>query len=337
MPGNPQYLSRICWNSEKWTHPTGEAAKLEDKTWAAREGFGQEEWLFSPRAVASDGRRYAYLTPVDRSRNRLRGEIIDIHLYTISPDRERCYVGILRNAEVLDEETEKHALEQFKESRFLTEMVQQVNEVALDKGYDWTEDDMTFNIRYRPEQVEFCDPLEVVPRNARIYGLPARYRLYPLGEKWRGVVDEWPRRSPAAEPRPTGTQQREGVGPHEADQLHNDIQNLVTRLLRARYGDENVSVEPDFVDVRLTRGNETILIEVKSDNRPRYAIREALGQLLEYAYRSQQQGVSISEMVIVAPGELSELERRYVEDLRTTRQLPVRYLSVTLDNSDIDL
>lgn len=73
MPEPIPYFCRVCWNSNQWRRPTGEAAKLESKTsYAVQFGFGFEEWLNRPEWTI-DGQRYAFLQPVNKSReNKLR-------------------------------------------------------------------------------------------------------------------------------------------------------------------------------------------------------------------------------------------------------------------------
>jgi hypothetical protein len=41
------YLSRICWNSNGWLFPSGEAKHLEKDSFVTQVGFGHEEWLLN--------------------------------------------------------------------------------------------------------------------------------------------------------------------------------------------------------------------------------------------------------------------------------------------------
>jgi hypothetical protein len=41
------YYARVCFNSQGWDFPTGEANKLEKNRWVTQSGFGGEEWLFN--------------------------------------------------------------------------------------------------------------------------------------------------------------------------------------------------------------------------------------------------------------------------------------------------
>jgi len=42
--------------------------------------------------------------------------------------------------------------------------------------------------------------------------------------------------------------------------------------------------EKDFIELSVHTPSETLLFEIKSDLEPRSVIRQALGQILEYAY-----------------------------------------------------
>jgi hypothetical protein len=91
-----------------------------------------------------------------------------------------------------------------------------------------------------------------------------------------------------------------------------------------RYGKRNVSLESDNVDITIKDGKTTILIEIKTDPNPRAAIREAIGQLLEYAY--YRPGTGAPDLVI-APGKLDKAAAAYIERLRTEFKIPISYCS----------
>jgi hypothetical protein len=68
------YCDRLCWNSQNWVHPTGEAACLEKNSYAADHGFWHEVSLGGSESVrrrspASDGRASGAECP---SRGRFR-------------------------------------------------------------------------------------------------------------------------------------------------------------------------------------------------------------------------------------------------------------------------
>ncbi|MGH9917409.1 MAG: hypothetical protein ACRD6W_00840, partial [Nitrososphaerales archaeon] len=98
-----------------------------------------------------------------------------------------------------------------------------------------------------------------------------------------------------------------------------------------------VEAEPDYNDIRLDLGKRRVIVEVKSDPRARYAIREALGQLLEYAFVSQAKGWPATEIVVAAPGEADGQVQEYLRYLCETRGLPIRYVPFRNETESVDL
>ena len=86
-------------------------------------------------------------------------------------------------------------------------------------------------------------------------------------------------------------------------------------------------LERNNVDITVTDGSKTILIEIKSHSNPRTAIREAIGQLLEYAYYRPSRDVGVLELVIIAPANLDRPATEYLHRLRTDFKIPVSYCS----------
>jgi hypothetical protein len=76
---------------------------------------------------------------------------------------------------------------------------------------------------------------------------------------------------------------------------------------------------------------------VRSDARPRYAIREALGQLREYAFACEKNGEPVTQMIVAGPGEVGPRDQEYLEHLRVRRGLPVRYVCVRRGMDRVDI
>ena len=77
------------------------------------------------------------------------------------------------------------------------------------------------------------------------------------------------------------------------------------------------------VDIVRQKDNELIFYEIKSYPSIRTCIREAVGQLLEYAYWPGQQ--SAIELIIVIPLPASMETRTYMNTLRVTLNIPIWY------------
>jgi len=67
------YITRLCWNSNNWKKPSGDANKLETGTFCTKHGFGFEEWLYSDKYTLNES-RYGFLQGVNKSKTRLAGK-----------------------------------------------------------------------------------------------------------------------------------------------------------------------------------------------------------------------------------------------------------------------
>jgi hypothetical protein len=320
------YAARICWNSKNWVCPTGEAAKIESPTnYAPMFGFGHEEWLFNYQWVIG-GWKYGFLQPVNKSLRKVLGETIDVRLYTISPHARWFYVGHIRQCEVLTEEVASKARAEFRRRGWLRDMNAQIRKVGGEKkGLDYTHALLVFNVRFRPKEATLYDPMIPVGAKDSIRRV-RRYSLVHLRGRLAAVEKQWATRVGTIELRSTGKRRRAAIAPGEVNLVHGQLQNDLCDLLVKRYGKGAVVMEEGFADLKVRRRGKVTLIEVKSDSRPRHAIREALGQLLEYAYVSQREGEPIADLVVVGPGEMDGLAEAYLRHLRDERGLPIRYV-----------
>ena len=123
------HCARICWNSQGWVFPTGEAKALEAGSYVTKAGFGHEEWLFN-FAWLVDGYHYAFLQPVSKSLKSVAGKTLDILLYSVNPNRDRVYVGELNNCEVLKHAQAQDALNLYAKNGWLESMKQQISAVS---------------------------------------------------------------------------------------------------------------------------------------------------------------------------------------------------------------
>ena len=82
-----------------------------------------------------------------------------------------------------------------------------------------------------------------------------------------------------------------------------------------------VQVERDHVDIEVRTETGTTVMELKSSTDARRAIRDALGQLLDYAYRKD--GGAESRLVVVGQGVPTESDLRFLQTLRIRFRIPV--------------
>ena len=80
-------------------------------------GFGHEEWLLDDsRIYEPDGYHCAFLQPLNVESGKHIGEEYDIHLFTISPFKQKVYVGCLHHAIGVSPEESEKVFQYYKET-----------------------------------------------------------------------------------------------------------------------------------------------------------------------------------------------------------------------------
>ena len=319
-----RYTARICWNSNKWTFPLGEACHLEKGTYVVDAGFGHEEWLFNFAWLLDDRFHYGFLQPVHKSFQNVTGKTIDLLLYTIGPGGTRWYAGEISNCEVLRPVQAEEALKIYKKRGWLKRMAEQVREVEgkVERILNSKATDL-FNVRFRQEDANIYDQLIRADRNNAVWNR-TRYTLVAADKE---IEKQWRNRKGTTTPPLIRTITRKGTPGITYDPFHKILQADLLPLLEARYGKGAVILESNNVDITITDGKKTILIEIKTDSNPRAAIRAAIGQLLEYAYYGHQMGIGTVDLVVIAPGKLDKPADGYIQRLRTEFDIPIWYCS----------
>lgn len=129
---------------------------------------------------------------------------------------------------------------------------------------------------------------------------------------------------------PTKSYIKSGSASAEVSADHNKMQTKLRDELVKKHGSANVKTEQDRVDIRVTTPDEDILFEVKPDESPLSVIRQALGQLLEYAYHPSRSSKRPIRLVIVGRNAPNKTERAYLKTLHSNFGLPVEYRTVSI-------
>lgn len=252
MPRSAQkrYTARICWNSEQWRFPLGEARHLEKGGYVVESGFGHEEWLFN-FAWLINGYHYAFLQPVNKSFDNVSGTTIDVLVYTINPNSDRLYAGEISRCEVLQPFQADEALAIYRKRGWLKSMVEQVGEIGGRIGDLRSPHGAThlFNIRFRLDDVHVYDPLVRAGRHDAIW----KRQRYTLAAASDEVARQWQSRKGKVTPPLIGTVTRKGTPAVTYDPLHARLQGDLFKLFECRYGKGNVILEADNVDMCLRR------------------------------------------------------------------------------------
>ena len=96
------------------------------------------------------------------------------------------------------------------------------------------------------------------------------------------------------------------------------------------------AAEQDYVDITVDTPDRLALIEIKSYADARKSIREALGQILEYAYFDGGDRSRKPELFIAAPGERTDEINAYLKSLES-KGLQVQYRTLHMNTSEFTL
>lgn len=114
----------------------------------------------------------------------------------------------------------------------------------------------------------------------------------------------------------------------EIKQIHREICKELYHHLVSHYGKENIGCDcptgnGTFIDMIRKDGKVFHLYEIKSYDDLRRSIREAIGQLLEYAFWNFD--IPLGALVIVSHKAPSEIAKKYLSNLKRKFSIPIHY------------
>ncbi len=113
------------------------------------------------------------------------------------------------------------------------------------------------------------------------------------------------------------------------EQKHNKIQEALSKQLTEKYGEENVILEENYVDVKLIQPKYLGFYEVKSSSYASECIREALGQILLYSYYDQDKRKK--KIFVVGQYPANEQDYGYIDYIKEKLNLDFEYLNVEIE------
>lgn len=329
------YLARLSYNSSGWRQPTAEAGKLEaTDTFNNLNSFGFEDWFFRGEWQI-DGWRYAFLQQANLKGNKYLSRPINVSLYTIQPDKQRRWVADVHDLERLSTTQSEEAQAFFQRQGWLAQMQHEVGAVGGDPKtiLNTTYAGYFLNVRYRVENLQLLPPDTRCP--AFFWkGTAAYYNFYEITED---LDNDAVAGVPVAaingrqDPLPEGPIYRQGVGATQFTPEHRKMQARLLEILQLQYGRERVWIEVNGIDAMVVTDTETRLYEIKTDQSPLTVIRQALGQILEYAYHPQRKHAGTLSLTIVGPQPLDTEAKTYLKHLTQNFGLPLNYQTVNLD------
>lgn len=112
------------------------------------------------------------------------------------------------------------------------------------------------------------------------------------------------------------------------ERVHLEMQRSLYKALVEVHGHPNVAAEQPmasgaFADLVVQDGDSYHIYELKTDKSPRECVRQALGQIMEYAYWPGSPPVSA--LWIVGPAPIDEQGQEYVSKLQGRFSIPLKY------------
>lgn len=329
-------LTRLCWNSNNWKNPSGKNGKSNHPdTYEAQNGYGHEEWLLDISKLIN-GYHYGFIQAIAKNRDRYYGQIFNLSFYSINSDtKQRWWIGKINNLHIVGSDESKFIYEFYKNSGWHKEMIEDLTlaGASVDAFQTFTSPENFAVIKYRPQDLELLDqPLEfssednAVPSNRyNLINFIDQPNLFNHGHfQFRPGHHERSGRSKSTYSSFSG----------KKDLLHNRIQTELFKYLVSTHGKENVGTEcptgnGTFIDVVTKCDNNYTFYEIKTSQSVTQCIRDAIGQLLEYAHLGRV--VPIEQLVIVAPYQITHIARQYLSVLNKTYGLPIIYRQFKLD------
>lgn len=323
MGKNTEKVARICWNNYDWKRPSGTEGKSRGtNTFENVFGFGYEEWLLDDSKII-DGYHYAFLEQVNTKMHLHAGNVYDIHLFTLTPSKKKAYVGVLRNVECLDEKQAKAAYTYYRRAGWLQDMKEDVRFAVKDGKVQGMNSSM-FNIRFKfaDADIQYSNRPVISNEDPNTRGL-----YYRLMDKKGPFVFE---KQGDGTIKTIDTNSWEMVtrdGKILVDPLHKKIQARLMVLLKGEYlhlyAEKTISSESDRIDIKgqpIDDQRHWHYFEIKTDSAKK-SIREAFGQILEYAHYPKTSRAT--KLFIVGPEKPDEKDAQYMELIRTTYNIPI--------------
>lgn len=340
---NEEKLARICWNANNWQFPSGKSGKVANNSSRAYEtkaGYGHEEWLFDVSKLVN-GFHYAYIQAIGQHRDKYESKKFNISFYTInSAKKERWWLGEIHNVHVVSSDESKAAYAAYKKNGWLKEMYAQLEAVGADvDDFKQIEAENFCCIKFRPRDMHLLEE----PRLFASNDSAVKSDYYNLKNKFgnpRGIETKNFQFTPGSTKKKETSTASYSSQTKAIDLVHNQIQEQLFQQLVKINGKDNVSCEQDTgfgtkVDVAVRSSGSYTFYELKTANTSKQCIREALAQLMEYAYYLGESRAS--RLIVVGPVELSKESKKYLESLRTKFSLPVFYRKFDLETKNLGI
>lgn len=325
----PDYVARLAYNSRRWWGPAGAAEVREaGESYRTEHGFGHEDWLFRSEWLL-DGWRYGFVQGVNKSRAALlrADEPFNLRLFTMPGPGDRRAVAEIREVECLTDEQATDAVEAYERLGWMDTMRDEVAEAGgRPEALGRTEyAPFILNMRYRLDNVRWLDDSTPLVAEDSIHNIK-RYSLCRANDSMRTARGLWRGRAGRTD-LPEGEDRsywRPGGWTTRSPE-HLKIQRALMEEVQRRFPGCDAVFEKDHVDLVVRTNNELLLFEVKSDLNPLSVIRQALGQIIEYALHPRRRHDLPVRLVIVGRKPLGADDHAYLAALQERFLMPLEY------------
>lgn len=317
-------MQRVCWNTRGWQLPSG---STNEKGFPGKNGFGHEEWNFQ----LSDTWNgfifpYTYLIPQQRILDKHKG-LFNIGFFTRHQERnEWLFLGVHHNAELIQDGEYPKIIKTLKKGgvfeRRADELLSATNrfktrKAALKEVTDAFEIPY-IRIKSPVSDVElFSQPILIdKPSNHRFKSF-TYVDKFPIANKRERSIRQL--RSALAE---------DGYYRESSSKLriiipkHNKLSNDFTAWLKSK--GVSAKQEENHIDILFKIGGIEYIAELKVvyGVGTTKAIREALGQLLEYNYYPGRNAKK--QWMIVLDQSPLKTDKDYIKKLGKEMGIPLR-------------
>jgi hypothetical protein len=318
---------RICYNSNGWRKPSGTADE-HGSTYYGQHGFGHEEWLFNYEWCIN-GFKYGFLQPINRNLTTYQGSTFSLKLYTNLAGRS-FYAGTIDRVYVPHDDELEVAFDEMRANGWFEQMRTDV--AALPRGdvNALTGDipSAVINVRFDPADVKLILDMPEFSVGSKPMSTAYYMLLHDDGASP-------PRFSGSDGPKKRSELQflRAAQQGTSVDPAHARLQNKLYDWLCEQHGSKAVGLEVEFVDLRLTLGDEITFFEIKTDSSAKRCIRNAIGQLFEYAkYATESKA---HRWIVVGDPVPTASDGDYLKHLRDEYGIPLYYAQFDWESGSI--
>ncbi len=313
-------IARICWNDKNWRYPSGREGKSKaPDSYENKFGFGHEEWLLDDRKIMPDGYHYAFLQGMNVGSRKHDGQIYDIHLYTVSPNKKKVYVGCFKNAIGVTSEEREKVFAYYQEHGWIDEIKQEI--IFVDGKPKDIAPQWLFNVKFKFSEAEINysnQPMIKFDSISHRYKLLNKNGDFDFERDEEGNIEMYDS-SLFSQPNKTGE--------INIDPIYKRIQKAVAEILKDEYasiclkgdGKKGNRQRVDIIGKKMST-EELHYFEIKTYSTKR-SIREALGQILEYNHYPSESRAR--KLIVVGPEKPDKNDCEYLKTLRNTYNLPI--------------